>query len=531
MVCWHRLLLVLSIILSIPLPAAAVHEPQSAMKRDWERHLDLPWQAVPDQAFRQAGQLVSERPGNGPVVFGYLPYWEFGDAVLHLDLLTHVAYFGVSIDGQGRLQDSRHWNTPAMDEVVAAARSVGVKVVLTIICFDSAAMDMLLNSEGYRSNAISEITALVVAGDGDGVNLDFEGLPKTAKDGFVQFVSDLKDSLDASLGDSSVTLAMPAVDWKGAYDYDRLAMASDGLFLMEYEFHYPGGSPGPISPLDGSTTWGKYSITWSLDDYDTYGGTKNRHKFILGLPLYGHDWPAVGETPPSQSAGKADSIFFSACRQQESRHGRNWDQDSASPWYDYHDGQQYRQVWCDDSWSLALKMAPARDRGLGGIGFWALGYEGSLDGPWQAVVDVFGLAGPDDLPDQVEDAADESLAPEIVEFVDVADAQDSDLGPSQDSNDGDFAISEDVARDVDAVPRSEVGPMEDVAGDTGSLLLPDEVFETTDIINTDSVASCNAGSRPASLPGAVMVVVAVLIFLIARPILSTRRHRQGRAAD
>ena len=234
---------------------------------------------APDQPFRPARELVSDRTGPRPVVFGYLPYWEFGDAVLHMDLLTHIAYFGVSIDGQGRLQDSRHWNTTAMDELVAAARASGVKVVLTVICFDSTAMDSLLNSTDYRAAAISSITDLVVAGDGDGVNLDFEGLPKTAKDGFVQFVSDLKASLDAALGDSSLTLAMPAVDWKGAYDYDRLATEPDGLFLMEYEF-IPAVLPAHCC---WKAPMGKYQSP-GRDDYDTQVGL-NRHKFIVAVAV------------------------------------------------------------------------------------------------------------------------------------------------------------------------------------------------------------------------------------------------------
>jgi len=500
------------------------------MRRDWERHLELPWQMAPDQPFRPARELVSDRTGPRPVVFGYLPYWEFGDAVLHMDLLTHIAYFGVSIDGQGRLQDSRHWNTTAMDELVAAARASGVKVVLTVICFDSTAMDSLLNSTDYRAAAISSITDLVVAGDGDGVNLDFEGLPKTAKDGFVQFVSDLKASLDAALGDSSLTLAMPAVDWKGAYDYDRLATESDGLFLMEYEFHYPGGSPGPVSPLEGSAKWGKYSITWSLDDYDTWGGLENRHKFIVGLPLYGHDWPAIGETPPSESAGKADSVFFTACRQGESEHGRNWDQDSASPWYGYYDGQQYRQVWCDDSWSLALKMAPARDRGLGGIGFWAVGYEGSLDGPWQAVVDVFGLGGPDDPPDQVEIGADEAVPPEVPEFVDSQDAAVVDFDPLPDSGGSDPAPSEDDGGKVDPGFRPDLDDTKDVAAGGFELQVELNAGDTIQDHDRQPTTSCSASGRSGPIPVGLIIAWVVLIFGLARQILSTRRHRQGRAA-
>ena len=69
--------------------------------------------------------------------------------------------------------------------------------------------------------------------------VDIEGLNRDLKDDFVRFVEECSEVFD------EVVLAMPAVDWSGAYDYDALANASDGLFIMGYGYHWSGGSPGP----------------------------------------------------------------------------------------------------------------------------------------------------------------------------------------------------------------------------------------------------------------------------------------------
>ena len=459
------------------------------------------------------------------MVFGFLPYWEIGDVTLHMDVLTHIAYFGVSVGPDGTLGDSRHWNTETMAVLIGSARSHGVKVVLTVICFDGTDLLTLLNSTQRRATAIENIVDLVLAGDGDGVNIDFEGLPLAAKSGFVIFISDLKDALDAAMGESSVTVSMPAVDWKGSYDFDRLATVSDGLFLMEYGFHYQGGAPGPVAPLSGSDKWGKYSVTWSLDDYDYHGGTKNRLKFILGMPFFGYDWPADGTVPPSGFVSDGQAVSYQVCQAGADVYGPDWDHDSATPWFDYYSGGQYRQVWCDNHESLVMRMTLARDRGLGGIGFWALGYEGEFEEPWQAVADVWGPAGDQ----QTADPSPEEQA----DNVSVADAAciDDDVNsvPAGD-------ICECFQQDTYADPNPDDGPAE--TSDTckiasGSAGMDSRIPDSSDhaVLTNDAAAAyggCQAGpDQSGGAAGTVIIMLmAVLLFELTRYILFRRDGRR-----
>ncbi|MFM7064572.1 MAG: hypothetical protein ACKO04_13935, partial [Actinomycetes bacterium] len=68
-----------------------------------------------------------------------------------------------------------------------------------------------------------------------------------------------------------VFVAMPAVDWNGSYDYDQIALATDGLFVMGYDYYWSGGNPGPTAPLFGSARWGTHALDWTLTDYRTWG--------------------------------------------------------------------------------------------------------------------------------------------------------------------------------------------------------------------------------------------------------------------
>lgn len=367
------------------------------------------------------------RRAAGPsLVLGWLPYWMVPSTTLHLDLLTHVAYFGVQVVEGGELANPRHWTTGELAPLIQVAHDAGVDFVLTLICFDGSTIDAVLADPEVRAALVTRVTGMVAEGNGDGVNVDFEGLPLARKQDFVAFVGELKAALDTALGRSHVSVATPAVDWKGAYDYDELARVADALVIMGYEYHYSGGSPGPVSPLAPSERWGRYSLAWTLDDYDRHAGVENRDRIALALPLYGHDWPTVDDAVPGVALAKAASPSLAQCAAEGVRWGWRFDTPSTTPWYFISD--ESRQVWCEDRVSLGAKIALAADRKIAGVGFWALGYEAELDTPWDALVEAWpATGGGDPAPEASEEAgpaegawAEEATPVDGAEFADVA---------------------------------------------------------------------------------------------------------------
>ncbi len=348
---------------------------------EWERHRDMPpWQGLPVAFVREEAR----RP---PVeVLGFLPYWTLGTAVVPLDRITTLAYFAVPVNGDGSLGSARDWASATLMPLVTEARGAGVRVVLAVTCFDGNQMAALLSSAANRRRAVEGIVNLVIEGGGEGVNVDFEGLPVAQKAAFVTFVQELKAAMDQALGHASqVTVDTPAVDWSGAYDYDQLALAGDGLVIMGYDYHYRGGDPGPVAPSRPSDFWGKYSLEWTLDDYDRYGGAGNRGRFLLALPLYGYDWPATSVERGARKTGNGTARFYADCQQRaQEAGGFAWDADSDTPWFAETSGG-IRQTWCEDLRSLTAKVGIVARRGIGGLAYWALGYEESLADPWLAI--------------------------------------------------------------------------------------------------------------------------------------------------
>ena len=303
-------------------------------------------------------------------VYGYLPYWV--DAEPDWSAITHVAYFNADLAEDGSIVDTWRWEEEA-PTLVPTAHEHGVKVHLTLTCFNEPIMESVLPSPQKRARAVSELQALVEAYDADGVSVDCESMPKSLKGDLVDFVAELSEAVD------EVTVATPAIDWRGAYDYDQLARYSDGLFIMGYGYHWSGGDPGPVAPLFGGAPWSDYSLEWTIQDYVANGTPPD--KIILGLPLYGRLWPTEDTSVPGTATGSSDAVTMAV--------GMSWGLDQ----YDlltetpYSFPSSTEQLWLDDHESVALRIAWTVDQGLLGTGFWALGYDGGDPDFWTLVKD------------------------------------------------------------------------------------------------------------------------------------------------
>ena len=309
--------------------------------------------------------VPSRSPDDRPdvTVYGYWPYWGEPLETLAWDQLTHVALFAVELREDGSIAEKERW-TRYVEDALRYGGEHDVKIHLTLISFTDDVHAAVLPDPSRRARAISELEELVTSAGAHGLNVDIEGLNRDLKEDFVRFVEECSAAFD------EVVVAMPAVDWSGAYDYDALANASDGLFIMGYGYHWSGGSPGPLAPLYGGGVWSEKSLSWTVEDYRTYGATDD--KIILGLPLYGRQWGAASTDIPSSATTAGFAVTYSAAKPIVATHGRSWDEQTYTP-YTY--PSTYEQLWYDDAESLEAKMAYAVDEGLQGFGFWALTYD------------------------------------------------------------------------------------------------------------------------------------------------------------
>ena len=323
----------------------------------------------------------------GRRVYGFLPYWIGSGNVFHWQELTQLAYFAAELKSNGTFGSLHGWGGSSAKKLIALAHKHGVQVPLTITLFSKSGISAVLATASKRTALIKKITDLVISGGGDGVNIDFEGLQKADRDEMKAFIAELDVTMKKKLPGADVTLATPAVDWSGAWDYDYLAEHSDGLFVMAYGLHWKGSNPGPQLPMAKDPPWTHKTLPWVVDDYFQWGKAKNKHKFIIGLPLYGNQWPSASNKVGAKKLANGKAVTMeSAWAAAAGKGGWKYDPGSKSAWYTWLSGGTWQQVWVETPNTFAFRTEYLDKRDVQ-LGLWALGYADKMTKVWKSIAD------------------------------------------------------------------------------------------------------------------------------------------------
>lgn len=323
-------------------------------------------------------------------VFGWHPYW-MGNAYksYNFSLLSVIAYFSYEMDPvTGSYNTIHEWKTTSM---VDSAHAHGCKVVLSVTNFGTANNAKFLSNVAAQKTFINTLITLLREKNADGVNIDFEAIPKSSRANLTNFIIDLSSSLRSARKDYLITLALPAVDFDNVYEMSQLTQFVDMFVIMGYEFYGSNSKvAGPVAPITSGKTWWPYNLERSVDEYLVAGATPS--KLLLGLPYYGAEWQTEDLKFPSRVE---KFIGYSMYRSIKNTHGDISccnDEVSGSKFYVYRDeNNKYRQIWYEDKSSLAKKYDWIKEKKIGGIGIWALGYDNGHTELWELIAEKFAL--------------------------------------------------------------------------------------------------------------------------------------------
>lgn len=340
-------------------------------------------------------------------VFGFAPFWMM-DKLDNVDfsVLTTLAYFGVEvgIDGSFDAQDPglKTFNSHSARQLFQKARSENTKVVLTLTQMTNNKILAFLDNEASQSNAINQSVTEVKDKGIDGINVDFEYIGNPG-DGyrkkFNNFVSNFAKILHKEVPNSKLTVSVYASSVKEPklYDIPQLGENSDGIFMMAYDFAVLGSKNAiPTSPLFGHKEgqyW--YDIATAVDDFLQ---VMPASKLILGVPYYGYNYavyePGVKATtrPRYSYRGKPSAQTYSIVQENIKPDIEGWDEYGQVGWRAYYayKTKTWRMVFLEDVKSLGLKYDFAKQKGLSGIGIWALGFDTGKDELWRLLAEKFG---------------------------------------------------------------------------------------------------------------------------------------------
>jgi cellulose synthase/poly-beta-1,6-N-acetylglucosamine synthase-like glycosyltransferase/peptidoglycan/xylan/chitin deacetylase (PgdA/CDA1 family) len=216
----------------------------------------------------------------------------------------------------------------------------------------------LLANPASRAN-LRQQTLAFLAGDAyRGLMVDFEEFPIAAQPGYKALLAELYDDLHARNLKLYVSTPVASPEW----DYKFIAAHSDGVMLMNYDQHYLGGEPGPVSGQD-----------WFADNLRKALRVIPREKIICGIGNYGSDWP---DRKKSKDPAVNVTLQEAWLHANESEANVEFDPDSLNPHYSYDDEKGVRHdVWFTDAVTALNQMRAARDLGIGTFALWRLGSE------------------------------------------------------------------------------------------------------------------------------------------------------------
>jgi cellulose synthase/poly-beta-1,6-N-acetylglucosamine synthase-like glycosyltransferase/spore germination protein YaaH/peptidoglycan/xylan/chitin deacetylase (PgdA/CDA1 family) len=220
-----------------------------------------------------------------------------------------------------------------------------------------------LNSKEARARFRREIALFLASDHYRGLMIDFESFPKKAQPGYVALLNELSSDLHAKGMKLYVSVQVRNED----YDYKAISSAVDGVVIMNYDEHYPGGTPGAVASQD-----------WFSANLESAVKVIPKEKLICAIGNYGYDWverPKKGKLPPGL-ADKSVSVQEAWIGSRDSEEDIDFDGDALNPHFSYRDDDNFRHdVWFLDAVTALNEMRAAQMLGIQTFALWRLGAE------------------------------------------------------------------------------------------------------------------------------------------------------------
>ncbi len=311
----------------------------------------------------QSQTTLSRRVAAWQVYWASDEGWESFDP--NATLFSELSPFAFQISKRGRIATF----SGALDpDTIMSARENGVLIVPTISnSFDAKRIHRMVSKKSRRRRHVRALKRLVLRNGYDGIDIDYENVAIRDRALFTKFITELAAALHSQGKVLSVTVmaktsAVGGSSGAQATDYRAIGAVADRVRVMAYDYHWSGGSAGPVAPA----FWVDRVVAYTVTEIPAW-------KVQLGIPLYGYVWRR-GRRGSAQSVTWKQATALARRNKVRVR----WSATAQTPWFRYGGPRKRRRVvWFENRRSLAVKAGIADRYGLGGVVFWRLGGEPS----------------------------------------------------------------------------------------------------------------------------------------------------------
>ena len=255
-----------------------------------------------------------------------------------------------------------NFDSVASAEYVDAAHKMGMEVWALIANFHSYTdvdTESVLTYTSKREHLIEGLIAAALQYNIDGINLDFEQVPTSTGDAYIQFVRELALACHENNLVLSVDNYVPTV-YTAFYNREEQGKFADYVIIMGYDEHYAGSDAGSVS-----------SMPWMVKGIQDTVSVVPAEKVINAIPFYTRVWKTVGDETTSEAVTMQVAADFL------SRNGltAKWDDATNQNYAEATIGTTFYQVWMEDLESLKVRLNVIKESGIAGVAEWKLGQE------------------------------------------------------------------------------------------------------------------------------------------------------------
>ncbi len=317
-------------------------------------------------ALSQVVLKYTDEPVYSAVVGGYAYDFISIDRLYEVvNYLTYVMPFTYGFTPNGSLV------VPDDGYIIRAAKERNVMPLMHLSTltpegnFDSNLPVLLFENPDYVDMLLYNVVDTVITKGYEGVDVDFEFLPSSEKENYVEFLAQLSERLH-EMGKILVVAVPPKIsdEQRGilyeGIDYSGIGKYADYVLVMTYEWGYKFGPPLAVSPIP--------SVRRVLD----YAVTRiPRNKLLLGISNYGYDWtlPYIRGESEAQTVSTVEAVDIAR------RYGADivFDDFSGAPYFFYTDNaERQHEVWFEDARSFEEKTKLIKEYELAGGFVWEL---------------------------------------------------------------------------------------------------------------------------------------------------------------
>ena len=332
--------------------------------------------------FVRSNKEISQKLGvHGMEMIGFLPYWLVNDTKNdYSKYLTNLTYFGLGVSGDGSIVKASEPGFAKLDKSdlntkLVSARKKGMTTSLLLYAADDMAIDELIkNPEESAKKLVDEVIPIMKQYGYTDLDVDLETLRVATKDEQTAFTKFLKIvSQNIKNAGYTVTICLPV----SAFSYDTIISPTqiqplvDRVVIMTYDFFYRGSLySGPNAPLDEIDK----VINSALKTFKS-------EQIILGMPLYSYTWETLknedGATIVPSSGETLTQKKLAELLSGDKDYKTEINKTTGETFLYYKDSEtsSYHVTYYPSDESVKEKIELVKKYNLGGMAFWALGYE------------------------------------------------------------------------------------------------------------------------------------------------------------